>query len=99
VQLGKAFNPPPVGDYAAAAEAFIAALVPPAGPADALHVRALRHLAELIDLRVHPASIDAVKDATAIVAKLVAVQSALLVARRGEKAKPEQANRLASGQF
>ncbi len=100
VQLGPTPQAPPaIGDYAAAVEVFIAALVPPAGPADAVHVRALRHLAELIDLRVHPAAIDAVRDATALVGKLVAVQAAIEKARAGA-AKPEAPkSRLASGQF
>ena len=88
--------------YADAAEATIAALVPPAGPADALLVRALRGLSELLDVYSNGQQLDVVKDTTALVAKVLAVQGALAATRATKKdapAKPEAAGRLASGQF
>lgn len=102
VQLGDPPARKPVGDYAAAAERFIAALVPPAGDADALLVRSLRGLSELLDVAEHGSSEYAVRDATALVAKLIAVQRELAATRAVKRlaAPAEQpARRLASGQF
>lgn len=78
----------PVGSYAEAAEAFIDALVPPAGPADALLVRSLRGLAELLDVYSH--GIDVVKDTNAIVASMLRVQREL-AATRASKAGAQPA--------
>lgn len=90
--------PAPSATYSAEAERFIAALDPAPSPADALLVRSLRGLAELLDVTVHGE--DAVKNATALVAKLIAVQRELKATRAtAEAAAVKSAGRLASGQF
>lgn len=91
---------PAVGTYLAAAEAFIDALVPPAGDADALLVRSLRGLAELLDVYSH--GVDVVKDTNTIVASMLRVQRELAATRASKAAAPPAAapkSRLASGQF
>lgn len=88
------------GTYLAAAEAFIDALVPPAGDADALLVRSLRGLAELLDVYSHGPEV--VKDTNAIVASMLRVQRELAATRASKAAAPPAAapkSRLASGQF
>lgn len=89
--------------YAAAAEAFIDALVPPAGAADALLVRSLRGLAELLDVAELGTGDWVVRDTTSLVSKLVAVQRELAATRAAkasaQPAAPPKAGLLASGQF
>ena len=74
--------------YADAAEAFIAALVPPAGDADALLVRSLRGLADLADRFSY--GTDVVKDVNQLVASMVRVQREL-AATRAAKSKAARA--------
>ena len=92
-----------VGSYAAEAERFVAALVPPAGDADGLLVRSLRGLADLLDLAEHGTPEWVVRDTTALMAKLIAVQRELAATRAAKgAAQPAAAapkRRLASGQF
>jgi hypothetical protein len=73
-----------VGTYVDAAEEFIAALDPPAGPADALLVHSLRHTAELADRFRY--GLDVVKDTGALHADLVRIQREL-AATRAARAK------------
>lgn len=88
------------GTYSDAAEAFIAALEPPAGPADALLVQSLRGLADLADRYSY--GIDVVRDTNALVASMLRVQRELAATRAAKgnaAAPPAPASRLASGQF
>lgn len=99
---GPPSRPGLLSTYADAAEAFIAALEPPAGPADALLVRSLRGLAELADVSEHGDNEWTVRDTTAIVAKLVAVQrelAATRAAKRTPAAQPEAPRRPSAASY
>lgn len=74
-----------ISTYTDAAEAFLAALDPPAGDADALLVRSLRGLADLADQWAYKVMPD--EKLTALVASMVRVQREL-AATRLAKAKP-----------
>ena len=74
--------------FAEAAEAFIAALVPPADDADALLVRSLRGLADLADRYYYGA--DVVKDVNSLVASMTRVQRELAATRSARAKAPAE---------
>lgn len=86
-------KPGGAGSYLQAAERQIAALVPPAGDADALLIRNLRGLAELADHAAYRADPDdPVRELTALTGAMVRVQRELAATRAARaKAEPEAA--------
>lgn len=75
------------GHYAQAAERFITALSPPAGPADALLLVSLRDVAANGD-RIHLGSLNPTADLNAVTGQLIRLQRELAATRAVVKAAP-----------
>jgi hypothetical protein len=88
-----------LGTFSAAAEAFVNALSPAAGPADALLVRSLRGLAELADVYSHGPEV--VKDTNALVTSMLRVQRELAATRasKAQAAPAEQPSRPSAASY